>query len=72
MAGGKAASICHVIRDLTAREEEKSLNDDDRSVLKRARAMLLGEWEYSLKIPLAQAERELQEVLHGTSAHARA
>ena len=64
MASGEAVSVCHVIRDLTSFEGEKSLNDDDHSTLKRARAMLLGEWEYTLKIPPAQAEKELQELLN--------
>jgi RNA polymerase-interacting CarD/CdnL/TRCF family regulator len=64
MAGGTPASMCHVIRDLTALEERKSLNDDDKSTLRRARTMLLGEWEYALKIPLAQAEADLQQILN--------
>ncbi|HEX8990227.1 MAG TPA: CarD family transcriptional regulator [Anaerolineales bacterium] len=63
MASGDAGSLCHVIRDLTSREKEKPLNDDDRSTLKRARLMLLREWGYSLQVPLAQAEDELQELL---------
>jgi RNA polymerase-interacting CarD/CdnL/TRCF family regulator len=57
-----------VIRDLTTLEEEKSLNEDDRSILKRARTMLLREWGYSLKVPLAQAEDELQELLSHSPA----
>src|SRR5512140_1029455 len=34
MTGGNAESICHVIRDLTALEETKPLNDDDKSTLR--------------------------------------
>ncbi len=68
MAGGDAASRCHVIRDLTALEEHKSLNNDDRATLKRARDMLLGEWGYALKIPLAQAEDGLERLLKQASA----
>lgn len=63
MTDGEATSRCHVIRDLTTLEEEKALNEDDRSTLKRARTMLLHEWGYSLKVPLAQAEDELRELL---------
>ena|SRR5512143_2481265 len=63
MAGGSPASMCHVIRDLTALEEKKSLNDDDKSTLRRARAMLLGEWEYALQVPPAEAEAQLQQLL---------
>jgi CarD family transcriptional regulator len=68
MTDGQATSRCHVIRDLTTLEEEKSLNEDDRSILKRARTMLLREWGYSLKVPLAQAEDELQELLSHSPA----
>jgi len=63
MTDGKATSKCHVIRDLTTLEEEKRLNEDDRSTLKRARSMLVREWGYSLKVPLAQVENELQDLL---------
>jgi CarD family transcriptional regulator len=63
MAGGSAASICHVIRDLTALRETKALNDDDSATLKRACNLLLGEWGYSLKIPPGQAEDSLTQLL---------
>ena len=63
MTDGKATSWCHVIRDLTTLQSEKALNEDDRSTLKRARAMLVREWGYSLKVPVAQAEDELQQLL---------
>ena len=63
MTDGKATSWCHVIRDLTTLQAEKALNEDDRSTLKRARAMLVREWGYSLKVPVAQAEDELQQLL---------
>lgn len=63
MAGGSAEAICRVIRDLTTLEEAKSLNDDDKSMLKRARTLLLGEWGYSLEMPPAQAEASLYQLL---------
>ncbi len=67
MAGGDAESICHVIRDLSTLRQTKTLNDDDSATLKRARSMLLGEWGYSLKIPPAQAEDSLSELLRQAS-----
>ena len=72
MADGSAAAMCHVIRDLSARQDGKSLNDDDASTLKRASSMLLGEWEYSLKISPTQAEEELHRLLKRSSARAGA
>ena len=56
MAAGKATAICQVIRDLTTLEQEKSLNYHDKSTLKRASTLLLGEWGYSLEMPPAQAQ----------------
>ena len=63
MAGGQAEAICQVIRDLTSLEKGKSLNYDDKSTLKRARTLLLGEWGYSLGAPPAQAEADLFQLL---------
>ncbi len=71
MSDGTAASICHVVRDLTTREEVKSLNDDDKATLQRARAMLLGEWGYSLKISPAEAENDMHRLLKQSSARSR-
>lgn len=63
MAAGKAKAICQVIRDLTTLEQEKSLNYDDKSTLKRASTLLLGEWGYSLEMPPAQAQADLYHLL---------
>jgi CarD family transcriptional regulator len=63
MTTGDAASMCHVLRDLTSFAEQRPLNYDDKAALKRARSMLLGEWEYSLGIPSGQAEGELHGLL---------
>jgi RNA polymerase-interacting CarD/CdnL/TRCF family regulator len=60
---GKAESRCRVIRDLSFFQYKKSLNDNDRSVLKQASDALLGEWEFSLSIPLAQAQVKLNDLL---------
>jgi RNA polymerase-interacting CarD/CdnL/TRCF family regulator len=58
---GKAESCCRVVRDLTFLQFRRPLNDHDRLVLKRTSDLLLGEWEFSLSIPLARA----QDILHG-------
>ncbi len=63
LADGTAAGRCHVIRDLTTREQAKSLNDDDRSTLRWASTMLVGEWAYCLGIPTGQAEQDLSLLL---------
>lgn len=63
LADGRAESICQVIRDLTALARKKSLNDDDKNILRRAESLLCAEWSYSLSVPLTQAEGELQQLL---------
>jgi len=60
---GKAESVCRVIRDLSSYQRRKKLNDNDKLVLKQASDSLLGEWEFSLSIPLAQAKLELHRLL---------
>lgn len=68
LAEGTAAARCHVVRDLTTREGAKPLNEDDRTTLKWARTMLLGEWAFSLGIPPEQAEAELNRLLKQPAA----
>ncbi len=63
MSDGTADSICQVIRDLTRRGEGRTLNDDDRLTLDRARALLVAEWAYALDVPPAQAEHDLHAML---------
>lgn len=60
---GKAESCCRVIRDLSFYQYGKTLNENDRLVLKHASDALLGEWEFSLSIPLALAQVKLQSLL---------
>lgn len=60
---GKAEAICRVIRDLSFYQQRKPLNDNDKLVLKQASDSLLGEWGFSLSIPLAQAQVELYRLL---------
>ncbi len=68
MSDGTAESICHVLRDLTTRELNRTLNDDDRATLERARGMLLGEWVYALHVPPDKAEHDLHKILKPTAA----
>jgi len=61
---GRAESLCRVIRDLSAYQHSKSLNENDRLLLKRAQNSLLGEWGFSLSIPVTQAENDLYRLLN--------
>ncbi|MGE5251080.1 MAG: CarD family transcriptional regulator [Bacteroidota bacterium] len=70
LAAGTAAARCQVIRDLTTRADQKSLNEDDRSTLQWARTMLLAEWGYCLQVPPTQAEDELSRLLKEAPAGA--
>jgi RNA polymerase-interacting CarD/CdnL/TRCF family regulator len=65
---GRAESLCRVIRDLSAYQQAKSLNENDMSLLKRAQNVLLGEWGFSLSIPVMQAESDLHRLLKSGSA----
>jgi hypothetical protein len=51
------------VRDLSFYQYGKTLNENDRLVLKQASDSLLGEWEFSLSIPLALAQVRLQSLL---------
>ena len=63
LKGGKAEAVCRVIRDLSFFQQRKSLNDNDKLVLKQASDSLLGEWVFSFSISLAQAQEELYRLL---------
>jgi CarD family transcriptional regulator len=58
--------LCHVIRDLTDRSNQHTLNQYEASVLFRAEEHLLDEWVLSLDVERTEALREL-EVLLGKS-----
>ena len=60
---GRAESLCQIIRDLSASQKIKSLNDHEQTLLKQSRASLLGEWGFVQSITPAQAELELQRTL---------
>ena len=59
MRDGKLTSICSVVRDLNLQRNMKKLNDDDRTILERAKNFLLAEWTFSLAVPMAKAHSEL-------------
>jgi CarD family transcriptional regulator len=60
---GKAESCCRVVRDLSFYQYGKTLNENDKLVLKQASDSLLGEWEFSLSTTLALAQVKLQSLL---------
>ena len=60
---GRAESLCQIIRDLSASQKIKALNDNERTLLKQSRTALLGEWGFVQSITPAQAELELQRTL---------
>lgn len=60
---GRAESLCRIIRDLTAAQKIRALNDNDQTLLKQSRNALLGEWGFVRSITPAQAEFELHRAL---------
>ncbi len=58
-----AEANCRVIRDLSSHQQTYQLNDQDLLILKRVRDSLLGEWAFSMSVPLEQAELELHHLL---------
>jgi CarD family transcriptional regulator len=68
MAGGEAASICQVIRDLTTLEQKKLLNVDDKLILKQACTLLFGEWEYAMGVPPAEVQADFYRLVGQPSA----
>jgi CarD family transcriptional regulator len=55
--------LCHVIRDLTDRSRQHTLNQNDAAVLYRAEEQLLDEWVLSLGVDRSSALSELEELL---------
>lgn len=60
---GRAESLCKVLRDLFAYQQQKPLNENDQFLLKRVQNALLGEWGFSLSIPSTQAASDLHRLL---------
>lgn len=65
---GRVETLFRVIRSLTTYRHFHLLNEDDQAFLKRSRNALLGEWSFTMAIPLAQAEHELQHLLASRSS----
>ena len=65
---GRVESLCRVIRDLSAYAQGKSLNENDQLILKRVQKVLVGEWGFSLSIPVMQAESDLYRLLGSGTA----
>ena len=53
---GQLASVCRVIRDLLNYKRSSKLNDQETSILERAKHSLLNEWTYSLGVSPVQAQ----------------
>jgi RNA polymerase-interacting CarD/CdnL/TRCF family regulator len=68
---GSAESLCRVIRSLASFHEAKPLSDNDQMLMKRAQHSLIAEWSYSLAIPTAQAEHEMQHLLTSNAGENR-
>lgn len=64
---GRAESLCRVIRSLTNFRQVHPLNDNDQIFLRRTQHALIGEWGYSLSIPVAQAEHDMHHLLASNS-----
>lgn len=63
MRQGTSEAICRLVRDLSALHHQRKPNENDQHVLNRAREFLLSEWEYSLQVPVQEAERQLNRLL---------
>ena len=63
MKDGTLESICRVVRDLEYHKRNNKINENDNSILERARDSLLNEWSVALSVPIQQAERELKDLL---------
>lgn len=60
---GSTESLCRVIRDLSAHQRVRTLNENDQALLKRSQSALLGEWGFVLSVTPAQADLELHRLL---------
>ena len=63
LGDGSAESLCRIVGGLHAYKHVRALNESDHGILKKARKVLLGEWEYVLSISPAQAEHALHQQL---------
>ena len=63
LSEGELNSIGQVVRDLSHRNQETKLSEEDKSTLERAKNTLLIEWEYSLSISRSQALAAMRKLL---------
>ena len=63
---GTLESICQVIRDLTYYKKNNKINENDNSIMERARNFLLDEWSTALCISIQQAEYDLKGLLQSS------
>ncbi len=63
MGAGSCEAVCQVIRDLSTRAYHAKLNENDMTVLRRAREFLLNEWSLSLGISCVDAQSKLDQLL---------
>ncbi len=64
---GRVETLCRAIRDLSAAQHIKPLNEYDKSLMKHMQLLLIGEWGLVLSIPRENAERELNHLLMASS-----
>ena len=64
LKSGQLKSICRVVRDLSSFGYERTLSEEDKSTLRRAKDSLLAEWVFSLSVPLPQASQTMDELLN--------
>jgi RNA polymerase-interacting CarD/CdnL/TRCF family regulator len=65
---GTLESVCRVVRDLVYYKRTSSLNENDNTLLERARNFLLNEWGAVLSVSIHQAELELGKLLDTNTA----
>jgi CarD family transcriptional regulator len=63
LTSGSFKAICEIVRDLTARNKEKNLNNHDAQVLKQLRQSLVNEWAAAGEISKSEAEAEIERLL---------
>jgi RNA polymerase-interacting CarD/CdnL/TRCF family regulator len=60
---GRAETLCRAIRDLSAFQHVRPLNDYDQSLMKRLQATLIGEWGFVLSVTPEHAAQEMHRLL---------
>lgn len=63
LRAGDTASLCQIIRSLSAQGKVRTLNESDQNILKQAQSAVVGEWGFVLSVTPAQAEFELHRLL---------